>query len=164
MHTPLALLLVLYPCIFELPYLLNSGMAIHLLKPPQTPFLSPFLKLYCHPCFTMILLSHRSPPHSSLSRRARLSEQLGDESNKLLRSNIAHLLALMSDVLVSLNGGMKQLIAKAANPTLSTRLKVKLMYNVYHVHIYASGVGFILHAYNGLYLVTIGLLFMSPVN
>ena len=61
---------------------------------------------------------------SSPSDRGRLSEQLGDEANKFLRSNIVHLLALITDALLSLNGGMKQLLAKAVNPNLSSRLKV----------------------------------------
>ena len=80
---------------------------------PLLPSLSPF--------------THNCPFFSSPSAKRKtltLSERVGDESNKFLRSNIAHLLALVSDVLVSLNGGLKQLLAKAVNPKLSPRLKV----------------------------------------
>ena len=52
------------------------------------------------------------------------SKSLGEDGNKYLRSNVAHLLALVSDVLVEMNGGLKQLLAKAANPVLSDRIRV----------------------------------------
>lgn len=65
---------------------------------------------------------HRSPAERGKS--SNLSDHIGDESNKFLRSNIAHLLALVSDVLVALSGGMKQLLAKSVSPRLSPQLKV----------------------------------------
>ncbi|CAI8037971.1 Putative neurobeachin homolog [Geodia barretti] len=52
------------------------------------------------------------------------SKSLGEDGNKYLRSNVAHLLALVSDVLVEMNGGLKQLLAKAANPVLSDRIRL----------------------------------------
>ena len=54
------------------------------------------------------------------------SKSLGEEGNKFLRSNVAHLLALVSDVLVEMNGGLKRLLSKAVNPTPSDRIRVSL--------------------------------------
>ena len=49
---------------------------------------------------------------------------VGDESNKFLRSNTVHLLALTVDSIIALNGGLKHLLAKSTRSGLAESPKV----------------------------------------
>ena len=51
-----------------------------------------------------------------------LSDYIGEESQKFLRSNSAHLLALTVDSIIGLNGGLKQLLALSTNLKLSSKV------------------------------------------
>ena len=55
--------------------------------------------------------------HSDTKRS--LSDHIGEESQKYLRSNVAHLLALTIDSIIGLNGGLKQLLALSTSPRLT---------------------------------------------
>lgn len=57
--------------------------------------------------------------------KSSLSEHVGDDKNRFLRLNIAHLLVLTTDNIVRMNGGLKHLLAKSTNPELA-ELKVFL--------------------------------------
>ena len=49
---------------------------------------------------------------------------VGDDSNKFLRSNTVHLLALTVDSIIALNGGLKHLLAKSTRSGLAESPKV----------------------------------------
>ena len=58
------------------------------------------------------------------TRRGSLEKFVGDESNKFLRSNTVHLLALTVDCIIALNGGLKHLLAKSTRSGLAESPKV----------------------------------------
>lgn len=49
-----------------------------------------------------------------------LSDHIGDESQKFMRSNVAHFLVLTVDSIIGLNGGLKQLLAFSTNLKLAS--------------------------------------------
>jgi len=53
---------------------------------------------------------------SAQKSRKSLESFVGDESNKFLRSNVVHLVALTADSIIGLRGGLKHLLAKSTSP------------------------------------------------
>ena len=71
--------------------------------------------------------SHILPTYSVYSDTKRsLTDYIGDESQRFLRSNVAQLLVLTIDNVIGLNGGLKQLLALSTNLKLSSS-KVQLL-------------------------------------
>jgi len=58
-----------------------------------------------------------------------LESFVGDESNKFLRSNVVHLLALTADSIIGLRGGLKHLLAKSTSPGDEESPKVIKLFN-----------------------------------
>lgn len=75
--------------------------------------------------FNLRLIHDLPLSHFSCSDPKRsLSDFIGEESQKFLRSNIAHLLALTVDSIIGLNGGLKQLLALSTNLKLSSKVQL----------------------------------------